>query len=163
VKSIIRFNETLNVVLTVAGGVSLVVMTAIACVNMILRLLGTPLAPAYELVSYCGAITVALPLGYTQVKRAHISVDILSSRFPDGVRKTAVGTSMVLGFLFFSAAARKVGQHATTLWLKGELSETTRMPFYPFTYAVAVSCGIMAFCLLLDVISMVFSQEESAQ
>ena len=32
----------------------------------------------------------------------------------------------------------------------GEVSETLRVIFYPFTYAVAAGCGVMALVFLVD-------------
>lgn len=161
--SLKKLSEFLSGIFMGIGGVSLVVMTAIACANMFMRLFGTPLSPAYELVSYLGATTVSLPLGYAQLKKSHISVDILASRFPGHVRKVTSGITLVLSTGLFSLAAWKVGQHATNLMRTGELSETTRMPFYPFTYAVAISCGLLAFCLLVDLLSLVSSHGEKSK
>lgn len=160
--SLKKISEILSGIFMGIGGVSLVIMTSVACVNMFLRLFGTPLSPAFELVSYLGATTVALPLGYAQLKKSHIAVDILGSRFPGNVRKITSAITLVLSIGLFTLAAWKVGQHAANLMQTGELSETTRMPFYPFTYAVAVSCGLLAFCLLVDLLSLIsFGREKS--
>ncbi|MGB9616372.1 MAG: TRAP transporter small permease [Desulfomonilaceae bacterium] len=160
--SLRRLSETLSEVFTAIGGVSLVLMMSIACVNMFLRLWGTPLSPAYELVSYLGAITVALPLGYAQLKKSHISVDILATRFPAATRKATSLISLSLSTVLFGLATWKVAQHATNLMRTGELSETTRMPFYPFTYAVAVSCGLLTLCLLVDLLNVLMPSEEKS-
>jgi len=154
-RGLARFTEWVNNVLMGIGGITLVLMTGIACVNMFLRLYGTPLSPAYELVSYLGAITVALPLGYAQLKKSHIAVDIVSNRFSPGTRRVIVGLNLTLSIIFFSLATWKVGQHAANLWQRGELSETTRMPFYPFAFAVAFSCGLLTLTLLVDFLSLV--------
>ena len=154
-RGLTKLTEWLNTFFTGIGGIALVLMTSIACGNMFMRLYGTPLSPAYELVSYLEAITVALPLGYAQLKKSHIAVDILSNRFPPGVRRVIVGLNLVLSIVFFSLASWKVTQHAANLWHTGELSETTRMPFYPFAFAVAFSCGLLALTLLVDLLSLV--------
>ncbi len=158
-----KLSEMLSDVFTAVGGVSLVLMTAIACVNMFLRLFGTPLSPAYELVSYLGATTAALPLGYAQLKKSHIAVDILAVRFPKSVRKLTSLISHVLSVLLFGLASWKVAQHATNLMKSGELSETTRMPFYPFTYAVAVSCALLTFCLFVDLLALLAPPQEEGK
>lgn len=159
VKSVKKISEALSGIFMVIGGVSLVLMTAIACVNMFLRSFGTPLAPSYELVSYLGATTVALPLGYAQLKKSHIAVDILGNYFPSSIRLVTSALTLILSVGFFSLGAWKVGQHATNFLRTGELSETTRMPFYPFTYAVAISCGLLAFCLFVDLLSLIVRQQ----
>jgi TRAP-type C4-dicarboxylate transport system permease small subunit len=63
------------------GGVALLSLTGIACANMLMRPMGTPMTGAYELVGFFGALVVALPLGYAQITRSHISVDILDTRY----------------------------------------------------------------------------------
>jgi TRAP-type C4-dicarboxylate transport system permease small subunit len=148
------FNERLCNVFVWIGGVALVAMTAISCLNMGLRMLGYPMAGVYDLVCYLGALTAALPLAYTQLKKGHIAVDIVSLHFPAAVRKVAVGVSYALGVVFFSVGAWKLFSLATILRRSGEVSETLKMPFWPFTYAVAASCGLMVFCLLIDLLAM---------
>jgi TRAP-type C4-dicarboxylate transport system permease small subunit len=90
-------------------------------------------------------------------------VDILATRFPRNVRKVSSAITLILSTGLFTLAAWKVAQHATNLMRTGELSETTRMPFYPFTYAVAISCGLLAFCLFVDLVSLVASREEKSK
>jgi len=147
-------NEWLSNVFLWIGGIALVLMTAISCMNMGLRMIGIPIAGIYDLVCYLGALVAALPLAYTQLKKGHIAVDIVSLLLPVRVRRTAVGISYVLGMVFFGAAAWKITSLANILRKSGEVSETLQMPFWPFTYAVAASCGLMVFCLFLDVLGM---------
>lgn len=149
-----RINEWLSDVFLWIGGVALVVMTAVSCISMGLRMYGVPIAGVYDLVCYLGALVAALPLAYTQLKKGHIAVDIVSLLLPSWVRKTGIGISYVLGMVFFGAAAWKITTLANILRQSGELSETLKMPFWPFTYAVAASCALMVFCLLLDLLEM---------
>jgi TRAP-type C4-dicarboxylate transport system permease small subunit len=58
-----KFSENLNGIFILFGGVSLILMMAIAWANMVLRLVGRPMSAAYELVGFLGALTVSLPLG----------------------------------------------------------------------------------------------------
>jgi TRAP-type C4-dicarboxylate transport system permease small subunit len=149
-----RINEWMSDVFLWTGGIALVVMTGISCLNMGLRMLGAPIAGVYDLVCYLGALVAALPLAHTQIKKGHIAVDIVSALFPEPLRKAAIGTSYVLGMVFFGVAAWKLTSLGTILWESGEVSETLKMPFWPFTYAVAVSCGLMVFCLIVDLLCM---------
>lgn len=155
-----KFTENLNDIFMLFGGISLILMMAIACANMVLRLAGQPMSASYEIVGFLGALTVSLPLGYTQLKKTHIAVDIVSQMFPVRVRRFAVGFSFILGILFFFVAAWKVGSYAQTLRLSGEVSETLRIAYYPFTYGVAAACGLMTFTLVADFLVLLFSPKE---
>jgi TRAP-type C4-dicarboxylate transport system permease small subunit len=158
-----RLNERLNDLFLLVGGICLVLMMGISCVNMLTRFLGNPMTAAYELVGFLGAIVVSFPLGYAQLKKSHIAVDILSRTFPAGVRKVLVGISLLLAIGFFFLAAWKVADYATTLRVAGELSETLRIRFYPFTYAVAAACGVMTFSLFVDFLLLWTPAEEESK
>lgn len=149
-----RINEWLSDIFLWIGGIALVLMTAVSVVNMGMRMAGAPIAGIYDLVCYLGALVAALPLAYTQLKKGHIAVDIVSQLFPVRVRRTVVGISYVLGIIFFGAAAWKIASLGTILWRAGEVSETLNMPFWPFTYAVSASCALIVLCLLLDIAEM---------
>lgn len=149
-----RINEWLSNVFLWMGGIALVAMTSISCINMGLRMMGVPIAGIYDLVCYLGALVAAFPLAYTQIKKGHIAVDIVSLLLPVPIRRAAVGISYVMGMVFFGAAAWKIASLGNILRNAGEVSETLNMPFWPFTYAVAASCGLMVFCLLVDILGM---------
>jgi TRAP-type C4-dicarboxylate transport system permease small subunit len=132
------------------GGFALLLMIGIACANMLLRPLGTPLKGAYELVGFLGAMTVAFALGYAQITRAHIAVDILSTRYSKKTSKIMNTISSLLGVIFFILVAWQVSVFGTTIWKRGETSETLRIIYHPFVYAVAICCLLLAFVLFTD-------------
>lgn len=132
------------------GGVALVGLTGIACINMLMRILGSPYKGAYELVGFFGALVVALPLGYAQINRAHISVDILNRYYSSKVRRIVHGFNSLVCMVFFILVAWQSAVYATAIWKRGETSETLRMIYHPFVYLVALCCLLLAFVLLTD-------------
>lgn len=157
-KSLNRLNGFLTDLFAAAGGVALFLMMAISVANMTMRYFGKPLSPAYELVGFLGAIAVSFPLAYAQVKRSHIAVDILSSCFSRPVRRMVTAVGLIFGVIFFCLATWQVAVFANTMRLTGELSETTKMSYYPFVFAVSAGCGLMVFSLLIDLINLVAAQ-----
>lgn len=158
-----KLNDLLIYAFTFMGGITLTLMMVIACANMIMRLAGRPISATYELVGYLGALTVALPLAYAQLKKSHIGVDILTSRFPQGVRRVISGVGLLLGMLFFVVAAWQVGAYGETLRQVGEVSGTMRLPFYPFVFGVAASCGLITLCMLVDFLSLIVPSEQQTE
>jgi TRAP-type C4-dicarboxylate transport system permease small subunit len=132
------------------GGVALLSLTGIACANMLLRPLGSPITGAYELVGFLGAVVVALPLGYAQITRSHISVDILATRYSKKTNRIMNAISSFLCMIFFILVAWQSAIYASTIWKRGETSETLRIIYYPFVYVVAFCCLLLALVLLVD-------------
>jgi TRAP-type C4-dicarboxylate transport system permease small subunit len=137
------------------GGFALLIMIGIACANMLLRPLGSPLKGAYELVGFFGAMTVAFALGYTQIARAHLAVDILATRYSKTTSRVMNILSSFLGAIFFILVAWQVSVFGTTIWERGETSETLRIIYHPFVYAVAICCLLLAFVLFIDLLKSV--------
>lgn len=154
-KSLNRLNNYLTEVFALLGGVALFLMMAVSVANMTMRFFGKPLGPAYELVGFLGAITVSMPLGYAQVKKSHIAVDILSSKFSPQLRKFVTAIGLLLGAIFFGLSSWQVGSFANTMRLSGELSETTKMSYYPYVYAVAAGCALMVLSMITDFINLI--------
>jgi TRAP-type C4-dicarboxylate transport system permease small subunit len=132
------------------GGVALLSLTGIACANMLMRPTGTPLTGAYELVGFFGALVVALPLGYAQITRSHISVDILATRYSKKTNRIMNATSSLLCMVFFILVAWQSAIYASTIWKRGETSETLRIIYHPFVYVVALCCLLLALVLFVD-------------
>ena len=75
------FCKLINQIFIWVAGFFLSAMIVLTCANIFFRLIWGPIRGTYELMGYFGAIVTAFALGYTQIKKGHISVDILVLRF----------------------------------------------------------------------------------
>ena len=141
-------NSFLNKLLVFLGGLFLVGMIVLTCANIISRLIWVPIIGTFELMGFFGAIVTAFALGYTQVKRGHIAVDVLVNTFSDKVKKILQMISDLICCIFFLFAAWQLAIKATTLMKTGEVTETLQVIYYPFTYAVAFGCFVLSLTLL---------------
>jgi len=76
-----KISNRLNQALLWVAGLFLLAMITITGANIVSRLFGLPIRGTFELMGYFGAVVTALALGYTQIKRGHIAVDIVVLRF----------------------------------------------------------------------------------
>jgi TRAP-type C4-dicarboxylate transport system permease small subunit len=155
-----RFSELLRRGLMIAGGVSLLALTLLATMNVALRIFHVPVGGTYEVVSFLGAIVTAGALGYTQKRKDHIVVDILSERFPAPVKRVLDQVSYTLTFLFFSVVSWQTFVYGKRLLRTGELSETLKIAYYPFVFLVGIGFAVLALTILLDLIETVWTREE---
>ena len=144
----------LNRLLVLIGGVFLVGMIVLTCSNIVLRAVWVPVRGTFELMGYFGAVTTAFALGYTQLRRGHIAVDVLISTFSRGLRQVVEVINHLAGGLFFVVAAWQVGRKAQTLYTTGEVTETLRIVYYPFTFAVALGCLVLALVMLAELLRL---------
>lgn len=145
-----KISRRLSDVFLWIAGAFMIAMILMTCANIISRLLGTPIKGTFELMGYFGAVATAFALGYTQIKKSHISVDILVNRFSPRTRLVINAINHVICALFFAVAGWQVARWAATLRETGEVTETLRIIYYPFTYGVAIGCFLIALVLLVD-------------
>ena len=136
------------------AGTFMIAMILMTCANIFLRLVWMPIKGTFELMGFFGAVATALVLGYTQMKKAHISVDILIDRFSPKTRKVLNGINFVICMIFFGVVGWQVCRLAATTWRTGEVTETLRIIYYPFIYGVAAGCFLLALALLVDFLKL---------
>ena len=155
-----KISNFLNQALLWIAGLFLLAMIAITGANIVIRLFWLPIRGTFELMGYFGAVVTAFALGYTQIKRGHIAVDIVVLRFSEKVQRILHAVNHLICMAFFSIVTWQVFKYAMTLRETGEVTETLQIIYYPFTYAVALGCLIMAFTFLVDFLKSIIGNGE---
>ena len=143
--------------LMIAAGAALIALTLLATANVGLRIFRAPVSGTYEIVSFLGAVVTAGALGYTQKRKDHIVVDILSDRFPAPAKRVLDGVSHAVTLVLFSIVAWQTFAWGRRIMESGELSETLKVPYYPFVFAVSLGFAVLALTLLLDLLETVWT------
>jgi len=145
----------------IAGGVALLALTLLATMNVALRIVQVPVSGTYEVVSFLGAIVTAGALGYTQKRKDHIVVDILSDKFPGPVKRALDVASYALTLVLFSIVSWQTFVYGKRLWQTGELSETLKIAYHPFVFLVSLGFAALALTLLLDLLETLWKKGDS--
>ena len=157
-----KISGMLNKLLTLLGGIFLVGMIVLTCANILSRLVWVPITGTFEMMGFFGAIVTAFALGYTQIKRGHIAVDVLVNSFSDKTKKVLSIINNTICCLFFLLAAWQIAVKATTLMKTGEVTETLQVIYYPLTYAVAFGCLVLSLTLITEIIRVFIPEERGA-
>lgn len=144
----------------IAGGVSLLALTLLATMNVALRIFRVPVSGTYEVVSFLGAIVTAGALGYTQKRKDHIVVDILSEKFPAPVKRVLDRVNYALILVFFSVVSWQTFVYGKRLLRTGELSETLKIAYSPFVFLVGIGFAVLALTIFLDLIETFLPRRE---
>ena len=155
-----RFSALLRKYLMIAGGVALLALTFLATLNVALRIFKAPVGGTYEVVSFLGAIVTAGALGYTQKRKDHIVVDILSEKFPAPVRRVLDGASHAITLVLFSIISWQTFVYGKRLLQTGELSETLKIAYHPFVFLTSLGFAALALTLLLDLLETIWIKKE---
>jgi TRAP-type C4-dicarboxylate transport system permease small subunit len=146
-----KIDDILGRVLLALSGAAVVALMLLATGNVVLRIFHAPYRGTYEIVSFLGAIGVAFALASTQRKKGNIVVDILSSHYPDRVKRLVDALSSGITALFFGIVAWQVALWGARLISAGEVSETLKIVYHPFVFSVAAGFGLLSLTSLLDI------------
>ena len=144
--TLIKITQGLNRILTFLAGLILIAMVLLTCANIVFRMFW---------------VLTAFALAHTQIKKGHIAVDVLVNVFQPKTRWVLAAVNNGLCFVFFMLAAWQLTVKANTLRATGELTETLRIIYYPFTYMVALGCGVLALVLLTDLLGQLIPAKET--
>ena len=142
--------NTLSRLFLVCGGLALLLLVLLATGNVASRLFQVPFAGTYEIVSFLGALVTAGALPYTQLRRDHIMVDIITDRFPPRVKQWLDALSDLLAAVLFGIVTWQLYRWGEKIQLAGEKSETLQLTFHPFIFGVAAGFAVLTLVLLLQ-------------
>jgi len=163
IKFLVRLETFLQRTLLAAGALFLLAMVGLTSADIGLRVFASPIPGVYELMGYFGALVVACSLPYTQRRKDHLAVDILTRSYPKAVQTVLDAVNRTACMLFSALAAWQIGNLATTLMRSGELTETLRIIYYPFTYGVAAGFGLLAVVFLAELVRGLAPQPPQAE
>ena len=157
-----KIDNFLNKTLMILGSVAVLLLMSIATVNAFLRIpfIKATWRGAYEIVGFLGAIVIAFALGYTQKRKDHIVVDILTEKFPKQVNRVLDGMNYFITTIFFTIVSWQVFVWGMKISKSGEVSETLKIIFHPFIYSVAVGFAVFSLTLILDFLKNLKGKED---
>ncbi len=157
-----KLNDLLNRILLFVGSIAVLLLMSIATVNVVLRYpFKFPWRGAYEVVGFLGAVVIAFALGYTQKRKDHIVVDILSEKFPKRLNRILDGISYFVTMIFFGIVSWQVFIWGMKISQSGEVSETLKIIFHPFIYSVSLGFAVFSLTLIIDFLKNFKTKEAS--
>jgi len=115
--------------------------------------LSRPITGTFELTNFMLALVVFFAIGYTQVRRGHISIDVVISRFSPRAQAVIDSITYLLSLGLFSLVTWQSAIHANRLFEGHNVSGVLSLPIYPFVIVVAVGSLLFCLVLLVDLLS----------
>lgn len=137
------------------------VMTADVCLRYFFR---SPFSGVGEIIEFMMALVVTFGLAYGITNRQHITVDLLSSKFPSRIKALIESATSVLSISILAIITWRTFMQAGFVMKNGYVSQSLSIPVFPFFYAVAFSFGVFSirfFFHLRDELSLLKSDDRA--
>ena len=156
-----KIDAFLNRLMMIIAALAIVALMLLTTANVVLRIVHVPYSGTYELAGFLGAVVVAFALGYTQKRKDHIMVDIVTRKFPPGIVRIIDSIAYLVCAIFFGIVTVQVFAWGMIIYHTGEVSETLKIIYYPFVWCVALGFAVLTFTLLIDFIFAVTKTERT--
>ncbi len=155
-----NLNAFLNKVLMILGGIAVLALMVVATANVTLRIFHIPFRGAYEIVAFLGAIVIAFALGYTQIRKNNIVVDILTEKFPKKLSRVLDGINYFITMIFFAIVSWQIFLWGMRIWESHEVSETLKIIYHPFIFSVSLGFAVLSLTLIVDFLKTILNKVE---
>jgi TRAP-type C4-dicarboxylate transport system permease small subunit len=156
-KSLLKIEK---ITLWISKGMALIAATILLCM-MILTVVDvcgryffkSPVNGAWEIIGLMMVCAGSWGLAYCQAEKGHISVTFLLERLPHKIQALIFIFAYLIGLAGFSIIAWNAFQITMRyISTKGNVTDTLRIPYYPFMLVMAVGAGMLVLVLLLDLV-----------
>jgi TRAP-type C4-dicarboxylate transport system permease small subunit len=129
---------------------SLAVMMFLTALDVGLRyLFNRPISGALELVEYLMAVIVPFALTITAFNRAHIGVELIMERFPEGVRRYVACVTHLMVTILYALIAWQSFLYIFEQQDSGMTSAVLLIPTYPFVASLTAAFALLGLITLM--------------
>lgn len=156
-------NIKINHLLFIIAGIALITSMCLVVFNGFLRVFTKPIGGVVEIASWLAAIVTAFSLGTSQINKVHVHIDLLFNKFGRRTQKVVSVFCNLLAIGFFSMLMYQLILYALHLNQTGVLSNTMRIPFYPFVIAVSIGFIGLIITLIIQLFEIIFGEEVNGE
>jgi TRAP-type C4-dicarboxylate transport system permease small subunit len=138
----------------VIAGIGLAFMMAMTIADITMRALGRPIVGSIELISFSGAVIIGFAAPYSSWMRSHVIVDFLVERLSPRAKRSMELVTKLAGLVLFLFMGVNFILYSLTLMKTGEVSAGLRIPYYPITFGLALSCFLESLTLFADLMKV---------
>ena len=107
-----------------------------------------PVQGCFELTEFMLAVIVLTAIGHTQMKREHISLDLVVEKFSRRVQAIIDSVTNFLSMTMFALVTWQTIKYARLLFESNDVSGVLRLPVYPFLVVAAISTFMFCMAML---------------
>jgi TRAP-type C4-dicarboxylate transport system permease small subunit len=125
----------------------------------VMRYMGRPIFGSMELVCFTSAVVIGFAIPYTSWTKGHIIVDFMLEMLSPGTVRIFQIITRLMAIVLFIFAGYNFILYSFDLMKSGEVSPGFRIPYYPITFGLAVSCFFQVLTLFCDLLNTIWEEK----
>lgn len=145
----------------ISGWVLAACMSLVA-INVFLRIFfRKPILGTYEWVEILTAVTLAFGLAYCAYVKGHIAIDVVTRKLGAFVQRIFSIVFGVVSAVFMGIISYSMFVHGTKLLQSGEVSPTTKIPYYIFVFVTGFGFLVLLSVIIMELIGVLRREEDN--
>lgn len=150
-----KFVDLVSGKMKLIGAALLIIMALLTCVDVVGRLFRHPVFGSIELMSFMGALAVAMVLADAHTAKSHIGVEIFVMKLPKRVRLIIDFCTNLISLVLFSLVTWKMSEYSLKVMESGEVSMNLGLPEYLVISVVAFGFIIFTLTIIKGLVEIV--------
>jgi TRAP-type C4-dicarboxylate transport system permease small subunit len=146
-----RLSSWLNSLCKVLCSIASVALFAMMCLTvadiLMRKFFNNSILGTVELTELMMVVIVFFTLSFTEVKDAHIKVDVFANKLRRPTQTLLDTVTQFLACLLFAFMTVSVFRHAISIQGVGEVTQDLLIPKYPFLYLTSLGCAVLSIAL----------------
>lgn len=136
------------IVLALIAGLAILVMIGVTVTDVILRIFGTGITGAYDIVRIMGIIAISFSLPYVTAIKGHIAIEFFYHRFSRTGRIILDSSFRTISVLVFLLLAWRNILYGLLLLNSNQVMQTLPIPVFWIPWMISLSCVLMILTIL---------------
>lgn len=128
--------------------------------SVILRLVGSPISGATDVVGFVSAVTIALSVPYAELRNSHIRVELLESYLPPKGKKILLIAINIINALIIGILSYRFLVYMVTTYELGSQSWVMYIPFWPIALIAGMGMFLYFLTIVVKTIEMFRAEKE---
>lgn len=158
-QDVLKFGQRLVVLLRMmilalawVGGMALIAMMVVTCLDVLFRMVGQSFKGAYDIVRMTGLVAVGCALPYTTAIKGHVAVEFVHHRMGP-IGRIIIDTFMRLtGMALFILLGAQCFQHGQAIRQSGQVSATLQWPIFWMPMLLGLSCFLTTAVIFVNLL-----------
>jgi len=147
-------------ILTAVGMIVLLAMVLLLVSDITSRrVFNSPFPWSLETVKVMLVVVVAPAISFCAIQGGHISIDLVTSRFPVKIRRVVYAFIYLLSVVLFSTMAWGSYTYGLSIWEAHRITGVLPIPIGPFILLVALGSLLLALVLLVQFINTLCNKD----
>ena len=136
--------------MTIAAGITLFAMMIMMTIHVIGRKMAMPVPGAFEASEQLMVVVFSFPLAEVSLKKGNIVFELLSRKFPPGIKRRMDIIGNLVGLFLFAPLTYQAWVVAHRMYSMREYRQgIIDVPIWPFRFVIAVGLTVFTYQLII--------------